>query len=92
MALITGTVLWFNTLKGFGFLSAPETSDVFCQYSAILCAGYKVVHEGDPVEFEIVTGETGRPQAANARVIRPATGHITRPLTAALPKAISEYN
>lgn len=60
----TGTVKWFNANKGFGFISDEEGNDVFVHFSALLMDGFKVLEEGDKVEFEVVEGEKG-PQAAN---------------------------
>lgn len=60
----TGTVKWFNAKKGYGFISDEEGNDVFVHYSALLMEGFKVLEEGDHVEFEVVEGEKG-PQAAN---------------------------
>ena len=60
----TGTVKWFNAKKGYGFISDEEGNDVFLHYSALLMEGFKVLEEGDHVEFEVVEGEKG-PQAAN---------------------------
>lgn len=59
-----GTVKWFNSEKGYGFLSVDGGGDVFVHYSAIISDGYKTLEEGRPVEFEIVEGPKG-PQAAN---------------------------
>ncbi|HHT88665.1 MAG TPA: cold-shock protein [Clostridiales bacterium] len=59
-----GTVKWFNAKKGFGFLCDEEGNDVFVHFSALLMDGFKVLEEGDHVEFEVVEGEKG-PQAAN---------------------------
>ncbi|CUH92018.1 cold-shock protein [Herbinix luporum] len=59
-----GTVKWFNAKKGFGFISDEDGNDVFVHFSALLMDGFKVVEEGDNVEFEVVEGEKG-PQAAN---------------------------
>lgn len=59
-----GTVKWFNAKKGFGFISDENGTDVFVHYSALNMDGFKVLDEGDKVEFEVVTGEKG-PQAAN---------------------------
>lgn len=60
----TGTVKWFNAKKGFGFISDEEGNDVFVHFSALLMDGFKVLEEGDQVEYEVVEGEKG-PQAAN---------------------------
>lgn len=59
-----GTVKWFNAKKGFGFISDEEGNDVFVHFSALQMDGFKVLDEGDKVEFEVVNGEKG-PQAAN---------------------------
>lgn len=59
-----GTVKWFNAKKGFGFISDEEGNDVFVHFSALQMDGFKVLEEGDKVEFEVVKGEKG-PQAAN---------------------------
>ena len=59
-----GTVKWFNGKKGFGFISDEEGNDVFVHFSALQMDGFKVLDEGDEVEFEVVNGEKG-PQAAN---------------------------
>ena len=59
-----GTVKWFNANKGFGFISDEEGNDVFVHFSALQMDGFKVLDEGDEVEFEVIDGEKG-PQAAN---------------------------
>jgi len=59
-----GTVKWFNAKKGFGFISDKEGNDVFVHFSALQMDGFKVLDEGDEVEFEVIDGEKG-PQAAN---------------------------
>lgn len=59
-----GTVKWFNAKKGFGFLSDEEGNDVFVHFSALVMDGFKVLEEGDSVEFDVVDGDKG-PQAAN---------------------------
>ena len=59
-----GTVKWFNAKKGFGFISDEEGNDVFVHFSALQIDGFKVLDEGDEVEFEVIDGEKG-PQAAN---------------------------
>lgn len=59
-----GTVKWFNAKKGFGFISDESGNDVFVHFSALEMDGFKVLEEGDAVEFEVVEGGKG-PQAAN---------------------------
>ncbi len=59
-----GTVKWFNAKKGFGFISDEEGNDVFVHFSALQMDGFKVLDEGDEVEFEVIDGEKG-PQATN---------------------------
>ena len=59
-----GTVKRFNAKKGFGFISDEEGNDVFVHFSALQMDGFKVLDEGDEVEFEVIDGEKG-PQAAN---------------------------
>ena len=59
-----GTVKWFNAKKGFGFISDETGKDVFVHFSALQMDGFKVLDEGDAVEFDVVNGEKG-PQASN---------------------------
>ncbi|MFN2216386.1 MAG: cold-shock protein [Anaerolineales bacterium] len=61
-----GKVKWFNRTKGFGFIERESGADVFVHFSAIQAEGFKVLDEGDEVEFEVVEGPKG-PQAANVR-------------------------
>ena len=60
----TGTVKWFNAKKGYGFISDENGDDIFVHFSALNMSGFKVLEEGDEVEFEVIDGEKG-PQAAN---------------------------
>ena len=59
-----GTVKWFNSEKGFGFIEVEGENDVFVHFSAIQGEGFKTLDEGQKVEFEVVEGNRG-PQAAN---------------------------
>ena len=60
----TGKVKWFNAKKGYGFIYDEDGADVFVHFSALNMEGFKVLEEGDTVEYEVVDGEKG-PQAAN---------------------------
>jgi cold shock protein len=65
--MATGTVKWFNSEKGFGFIEQDGGGpDVFVHYSAIDSQGYRELNEGQKVEFEVTQGQKG-PQAANVR-------------------------
>lgn len=59
-----GTVKWFNAKKGFGFISDADGKDVFVHFSALNMDGFKVLEDGEMVEFDVIDGEKG-PQAAN---------------------------
>ncbi|OFW80757.1 MAG: cold-shock protein [Alicyclobacillus sp. RIFOXYA1_FULL_53_8] len=59
-----GTVKWFNSEKGYGFIQIEGANDVFVHYTAILGDGFRTLEEGQRVEFDIVEGQRG-PQAAN---------------------------
>ena len=62
--MTTGTVKWFNSEKGFRFITVEGGNDVFAHFSAIQGEGFKTVEEGQKVSCEIVAGDRG-PQAAN---------------------------
>lgn len=66
-----GTVNWFSSPKGYGFIKREDGPDVFVHYSGILNDGYKTLNEGDAVEFEIMQGTKG-PQAFDVRVTKRA--------------------
>ena len=52
----TGTVKWFDSAKGFGFITSDEGNDVFVHFSAISSNGFKTLEEGQKVTFEVVEG------------------------------------
>jgi len=59
-----GTVKWFNSEKGFGFITKEDGSDVFVHFSAIQGDGFKTLDEGQKVSFDVTQGNRGD-QAAN---------------------------
>ena len=65
---MNGTVKWFNSDKGFGFITGEDGKDVFAHFSQIQSSGYKSLEEGQEVSFEITQGPKG-PQAENIQVI-----------------------
>ncbi len=55
----TGTVKWFNSSKGFGFITREQGDDVFVHFKSIVGEGYKTLEEGDQVQFEVGQGPKG---------------------------------
>jgi CspA family cold shock protein len=66
--MATGTVKWFNSEKGYGFIQREGGSDLFVHYSAIQGGGYRSLEEGQAVEFEVTQGPKGD-QAQDVRVL-----------------------
>ena len=62
-----GTVKWFNSDKGFGFITAENGNDVFVHFSAIVGDGFKTLNEGQEVTFDTEEGPRGL-QAKNVSV------------------------
>ncbi len=54
-----GTVKFFNAEKGYGFISREDGPDVFVHFSQIQSSGFKTLHEGQKVEFEVGPGRKG---------------------------------
>jgi len=65
---MTGKVKWFNSEKGYGFITTDEGQDIFAHYSQINKDGFKTLEEGERVSFEVVEGQKG-PQANNIEVL-----------------------
>jgi len=59
-SVASGTVKWFNSEKGFGFIEVEGEDDVFVHWSKIKSDGYKTLDDGQAVEFEVVDGPKGR--------------------------------
>jgi cold shock protein len=67
--MASGVVKWFNSEKGFGFLTQDDGGpDVFVHFSAIQGGGYKSLNENDKVQYEVTQGPKG-PNAANVQVV-----------------------
>ncbi len=64
---VTGTVKWFNSSKGYGFISS-ENGDVFVHYQSIQGDGFKTLEDGQKVEFEILDTDKG-PQAKDVNLV-----------------------
>ncbi|MEA2685024.1 MAG: cold shock protein [Actinomycetota bacterium] len=66
--MATGTVKFFNSEKGYGFISREQGEDVFVHYSNIQGSGYRSLQEGQRVEFDVAPGRKGE-EAQNVRAI-----------------------
>ena len=65
----TGTVKWFNSQKGFGFITNEQSGkDIFVHFSGIALNGFKTLEEGQQVSFDITQGPRGE-QAVNVNYI-----------------------
>ncbi len=64
----SGTVKWFNSTKGFGFITGDNGGDdVFVHFSGIAADGYKTLEEGQSVTYDVTEGNRG-PQAVNVQI------------------------
>ena len=63
-----GSVKWFNDQKGYGFVTQEDGTDIFVHFSSIQGEGFKTLHEGQEVEFDVADGPKG-PQASNVRPV-----------------------
>ena len=59
-----GTVKWFNSQKGYGFISDEQGNDIFVHFSGLAMDGYKTLEDGQSVTFDITNGNRGL-QAVN---------------------------
>ena len=64
---VEGTVKWFNSSKGFGFIEREGGKDVFVHYSAINAEGFRNLEEGQRVTFIVTEGQKG-PQAQDVQI------------------------
>ncbi len=66
----TGTVKWFNAVKGYGFIELEDgSSDVFVHISAVERAGLSTLSEGQKVSYELQPGRNGKSSAENLSVV-----------------------
>jgi CspA family cold shock protein len=65
---VTGTVKWFSTQKGYGFIQRPGGSDVFVHYMGIQGSGFRNLSEGQEIEFTVEESPKG-PHAVNVVVL-----------------------
>lgn len=56
---IRGQVKWFDPKKGFGFIIGPDGQDVFVHYSHIQTDGFRLLKDGEEVDYDLVQGEKG---------------------------------
>ena len=71
-AMVTGTVKWFDSKKGFGFILNAEGKDVFVHFSSIEGEGFRALKDGESVEYEPTVGAKGL-QAKTVRRLAAAT-------------------
>ena len=68
--MTTGTVKWFNSAKGYGFISLDDGSkDAFVHISAVERAGLLGLTEGQRIEFELQRGQNGKSSAENLKAV-----------------------
>ncbi|CAO3414705.1 cold-shock protein [Azospirillum doebereinerae] len=68
--MTTGTVKWFNTTKGYGFIAPEEgAKDIFVHITAVQRSGLHALSEGQKVEFEVTRGDNGKDSAVNISVV-----------------------
>lgn len=65
-----GTVKWFNTAKGYGFIEPSDGgNDAFVHISAVERAGLQSLREGDKVKYELQPGQNGKHSAENLSIL-----------------------
>ena len=70
MTMTTGTVKWFNSAKGFGFIEPDDGSkDAFVHISAVERAGLTSLSEGQKISYDLQPGQNGKSSAENLSVI-----------------------
>jgi CspA family cold shock protein len=57
--MLNGTVKWFDSKKGYGFILGPDGKDVFVHFSTIVGEGFRSLRDGEEVEYELAQGDKG---------------------------------
>ena len=65
---MTGKVKWFDSKKGYGFITGENGKEIFVHFSGIVTDGFKSLNEGQSVQFEVGSGAKGE-QAINVTVV-----------------------
>lgn len=63
-----GQVKWFDSKKGYGFITTEDAKEIFVHFSGIVANGFKSLTEGQAVEFEVAQGAKGE-QAVNVTAV-----------------------
>ncbi len=56
---VRGQVKWFDPKKGYGFIVGPEGQDVFVHYSHIESEGFRLLKDGETVDYDLIEGDKG---------------------------------
>jgi CspA family cold shock protein len=64
--MASGKVKWWDNTRGYGFITQEGSQDIFVHHTAVVGQGFKVLHEGDDVIFDVVASDKG-PKALNVQ-------------------------
>lgn len=74
LAIFYGKVLWFSSMKGFGFaeweIDGVKQKDIFIHFSDINCEGFKTLYKHQNIKFSIGTNKHGDPKAINVEILK----------------------
>lgn len=65
-----GIVKWFDDKRGYGFITGEDGVDTYVHYTAVVSEGYRTLKHNWRVEYDVVSGDDGRPEARNVRTQR----------------------
>lgn len=66
----SGTVIWFDSKKGYGFIQRDDGADLFAHFSDIVSQGFKTLHKDQKVTFSLGLNKKGQPKATEITVIQ----------------------